>query len=265
MEIDLAGIQSELVRIEREHNVRILYAVESGSRAWGFASRDSDYDVRFIYLHPLEWYLSIREQRDVIEEPISGLLNVSGWDLRKALGLFRKSNPPLLEWLGSPIIYAERYGLAERMRELLKKSFSPLSCLHHYLHMAQGNYREYLRGETVRIKKYFYVLRPILACAWIEKHHTMPPTEFDRLYVDAALSPELTATIEELLRRKQAGDELDMEPRIAVLNDYLGERIAHFSIIAAGMERGDLAVEVLDRLFVDMLREVWQDSSVEKS
>ncbi|MBE0503171.1 MAG: nucleotidyltransferase domain-containing protein [Desulfuromonadales bacterium] len=263
MIVTTEAIHDELARIEREYNVRVLYAVESGSRAWGFASRDSDYDVRFVYLHPLEWYLSINEKRDVIEEPISGLLDVSGWDLRKALGLFRKSNPPLLEWLGSPIVYVERHGLAERMRDLLKRSFSPLSCLHHYMHMAQGNYREYLRGETVRIKKYFYVLRPILACSWIEKHRTMPPTEFAELYADAELSPELTATIEELLRRKLAGEELDTEPRIAVLNDYLDERIGHFSAIATGMERGDLSVEVLDRLFVDMLHEVWQKTARE--
>ena len=252
-------IQQELARIECVHNVRVLYAVESGSRAWGFASRDSDYDVRFIYVHPLEWYLTIDEGRGVIEEPISGLLDISGWDLRKALGLFRKSNPPLLEWLGSPIVYADCHGLADRLRELLRESFSPISCLHHYLHMAEGNYREYLRGETVRIKKYFYVLRPILACAWIEKHRTMPPTEFSQLYADSALPTPLRTTIDELLRRKMSGDEFDLEPRIAILNDFLDERIAHFGAIAADMARGAVAVEKLNCLFIAMLREGWQD------
>lgn len=253
-------IQQELVRIEQEHNVRVLYAVESGSRAWGFASRDSDFDVRFIYLHPLEWYLSIGERRDVIECPISGQLDISGWDLRKALGLFRKSNPPLLEWLGSPIVYQDCFGLADRLRQLMRESFSPLSCLHHYLHMAKGNYRDYLRGETVRVKKYFYVLRPILACAWIEKHRSMPPTEFARLYTDACLPSSLTAIIEGLLLRKMNGDELDMEPRIAILNDYLDEQIEHFGILAAELERGGISYDKLDQLFSEMLRNTWESN-----
>ncbi len=117
-------ILENLTRIESDHNVRILYAVESGSRAWGFASRNSDFDVRFIYIHPPEWYLSIREKRDVIEIPINDDLDISGWDLRKALGLLRKTNPPLLEWLGSPIVYLERYGMAEKMREFVADNFS---------------------------------------------------------------------------------------------------------------------------------------------
>ncbi len=86
-------IKAGLAEIEAQENVRIVYACESGSRAWGFPSSDSDYDVRFIYLHPLEWYLSIEKRRDVIERPITGVLDVNGWDLRKALQLFRKSNP----------------------------------------------------------------------------------------------------------------------------------------------------------------------------
>jgi predicted nucleotidyltransferase len=94
-------ILEELKRIEKEEGVRILYACESGSRAWGFPSKDSDYDVRFIYIRPVDWYVSIYDKRDVIERPISDMLDINGWDLRKALNLFRKSNPPLLEWLKS--------------------------------------------------------------------------------------------------------------------------------------------------------------------
>ena len=255
-------IQQELARIEREHNVCILYAVESGSRAWGFASRDSDYDVRFIYLHPLEWYLSIGKQRDVIECPVSGQLDISGWDLRKALSLFRKSNPPLLEWLGSPTVYLDRLILAERLRNLMRESFSPVSCLYHYLHMAQGNYREYLRSDTVRVKKYFYVLRPILACSWIEKYRTMPPTEFARLYADTKLAPSLCMAIDELLSRKMAGDELEMGPRIAVLNDYLDEQIEYFSTFVAGVARGEVDSVKLDRLFIEMLADAWPNQPI---
>ena len=149
--------------IEREEGVRVLFACESGSRAWGFASPDSDYDVRFVYVQPRDWYLSIGDQRDVIERPIVDLYDVSGWDLRKALRLFRKSNPPMLEWLGSPIVYRERTTAAASLRRIAARSFSPRACAFHYLHMARGNYREYLQADALPLKKYLYVLRPLLA------------------------------------------------------------------------------------------------------
>jgi uncharacterized protein len=98
-------VRDALAQVETERNVRVLFACESGSRAWGFASRDSDYDVRFLYVHRRDWYLSVEDRRDVIERPIADDLDVSGWELRKALRLLRKSNPPLFEWLKSPVVY----------------------------------------------------------------------------------------------------------------------------------------------------------------
>ena len=162
-------IQTRLQDIEREEHVQIFYACEAGSRAWGFPSADSDYDVRFIYLHPRDWYLSVdlEYKRDVIERDIDGPLDVSGWDLRKALSLLLKGNPPLMEWLGSPIVYLERFTVADQMRDLMAQHYSPVASLYHYLHMARGNYRDYLKGPTVWVKKYFYVLRPLLAIRWI--------------------------------------------------------------------------------------------------
>jgi uncharacterized protein len=140
-------ITEYLQRIEVEQDVSILYACESGSRAWGFPSADSDYDIRFVYVHPMEWYLSIQEKRDVLEFPICDNLDFNGWDIRKALRLFHKSNPPLLEWLGSPIVYQEKGDFANRLRELSKSYYSPTSCIYHYLHMAQGNYNELAREK----------------------------------------------------------------------------------------------------------------------
>jgi predicted nucleotidyltransferase len=182
-------IQAAISEIENTECVTVLYACESGSRAWGFASTDSDYDVRFIYLRPPSWYLSVdlEVKRDVIERPITDVLDVSGWDLRKALKLFRKSNPPLLEWLGSPIVYREEYPTASRLRELAKTYCPGTACGYHYLHMAQGNYREYLKGEIVWRKKYFYVLRPLLAIRWLEAGLGVVPTEFGQLVEKVAL------------------------------------------------------------------------------
>ncbi|MCR8631530.1 nucleotidyltransferase domain-containing protein [Paenibacillus radicis (ex Xue et al. 2023)] len=252
-------IKEQLVQIEQEEQITILYACESGSRAWGFPSRDSDYDVRFIYLRKPEWYLSIFDKRDVIERPINDMLDISGWDLRKALNLFRKSNPPLLEWLQSPISYAEKYSAAEKLRGISPFTFSPKSCMYHYLNMARGNYREYLQGEQVKIKKYFYVLRPVLACEWIHRYGEMAPMEFDVL-VDRLIpkDEELWQVVNQLLTRKKADEELDYEPRLNPINHYLEERFHVLEKAAASLSsKGDsFRDSQLDALFREALQEV---------
>jgi uncharacterized protein len=252
-------IQNELLNIEKEEQVRIIYACESGSRAWGFPSRDSDYDVRFLYVRPIEDYLMITEKRDVIERPINDRLDINGWDLKKALRLFRKSNPPLLEWLQSPIRYLEETTVAERIRSFSPLTYSPKSCMSHYLHMAKGNYREYLQQEQVRIKKYFYVLRPVLACGWIGNSGGMPPVEFKVLAKN--LLPEgseLKSLVFRLLERKKAGEELDYEPKLRVINDYLEERIAYYEQALQGVPQAAGGQDrLLDELFRRSLEEVW--------
>ncbi|MCD9020208.1 nucleotidyltransferase domain-containing protein [Cohnella silvisoli] len=252
-------IKQELNRLEQEERIRILYACESGSRAWGFPSQDSDYDVRFIYIRQTDWYLSIFDKRDVIERPISDKLDISGWDLRKALNLFRKSNPPLLEWLQSPILYTEKYSVMEQIRTVSPLTFSPKSCLYHYLNMARVNYRTYLQGERVRIKKYFYVLRPVLACEWIEKYGEMPPMEFNVL-VDRLIPKggDLSLEVQKLLLRKKSGEELDYEPRLNPINDYLEERLRYYAQSVGSMKAGEARLdESLDDLFRSALQEVW--------
>lgn len=251
---------AELKKIEEVENIRILYACESGSRAWGFPSKDSDYDVRFLYVRPVDWYLSIFEKRDVIERPISDMLDINGWDLKKALNLLRKSNPPLLEWLQSPIIYMENHAITAQLRRISLRTFSPKSCVYHYLNMAKGNYREYLKRDQVKIKKYFYVLRPILACEWIEKYNTMPPMAFDQLVAHAIpTESKLKAVIDNLLGRKRVGDEMDYEPRISLINTFLEQKIEYYEQMASGMQTADGGQEQrLDDLFRTVLKEVWE-------
>lgn len=252
-------IQQELERIEREEGVLILYACESGSRAWGFPSTDSDYDVRFIYIRPVEWYLSIFDKRDVIERPISDRLDMSGWDLKKALGLFRKSNPPLLEWLESPIKYKETLGIAQQIRSISPLAFSPKSCMHHYLNMAKGNYRMYLQGGDVKIKKYFYVLRPILACDWIQTYNEMPPMEFE-LLTDRLLDQGsgLKQEIDQLLLRKRSGEEMDVEPKLPIINAFIEEKLHEYDQLAKDKKHQDTDLDQrLDALFRDALVEAW--------
>lgn len=251
-------IIEELKNIEVTYGVKILFACESGSRAWGFPSKDSDYDVRFIYIHPPEWYLSIVEKRDVIELPINNLLDINGWDIRKTLNLFRKSNPPLLEWLKSEIVYYQNFSFVDRLRDISSEVFSPKSCMYHYLSMARGNYREFLQGEKVKIKKYFYVLRPVLACKWIEKYNTMPPILFQELVQDIVPNGKLHSEITNLLERKIKGDELDYEPRINVINEFIEKEIEHINkFINISQSSKENLTEKLDNLFRETLKEVY--------
>ncbi len=222
----LPKIKTKIKEIEKNEKVKILYACESGSRAWGFESQNSDYDVRFIYLRKTEWYLTIQDKRDVIEYPIEDdLYDVSGWDLTKALKLLRKSNPPLMEWFQSPIVYQENKSFTSAFRKLMKDYFSPIGCMYHYLKMAQNNYRAYLRKERVQYKKYLYALRPVLACLWIEKGLGVVPTEFKILYKRLIKDKTLKKDILRLLEIKRKGMEKDSGPRIPSISNFLDREL----------------------------------------
>jgi predicted nucleotidyltransferase len=252
-------IEHRLSTLEKAEEVRILYAVESGSRAWGFPSRDSDYDVRFIYIHPPEWYLSVdlESKRDVIERPLLEAFDFAGWDIRKALKLFAKSNPPLLEWLDSSIVYLDRFDFAERLRVLRSAFFSPQACAYHYLHMAQGNYRTYLRGSTVWLKKYFYVLRPLLAVRWIEQKRGVVPMLFARLLETVNDQPQLLKEIDALLQRKIAGEELEEGPSIPLIQDFINNELSRLEALNVDHSQARIDQDQLNRLFRDLLTVVW--------
>ena len=258
-------IREELSTIESSQDCKILLAVESGSRAWGFESIDSDYDVRFIYIRRPEWYLSVDLdlRRDVIERPISDLLDISGWDIRKALRLFAKSNPPLLEWLNSPIVYLERHKFADVLKALMPDYFSPVSSTYHYLHMAKGNYRDYLKGDTVWLKKYLYALRPVLAVRWIEQARGGVPMEFERLLLTLEGETELVYDIRQLVAAKMSGKELSRGPAIPTISNFLRdevERLTRFNPVETAPKVG---FAPLNRLFQQMLSVVWShDASV---
>ena len=212
-------IIEKLNELETTESVRILHAVESGSRAWGFASPDSDYDVRFIYVRPKEFYLRLDKTRNVIEKQTDAPLDVNGWDLQKALRLLHSSNPTLFEWNNSPIVYKTTDEWAA-VRKEIDGYFIAKAGLYHYLSAASGNYREYLKGDTVRLKKYFYVVRPLLACKWILSRDSPPPMRFTDL-VDAVLEDEMKPIVAGLLRLKTAAPEIGEGRRIDKLNEYI--------------------------------------------
>ncbi|RGH93740.1 nucleotidyltransferase domain-containing protein [Ruminococcus sp. AM27-11LB] len=216
-------IKEQLRRIEDAENIKILLAVESGSRAWGFASPDSDYDVRFVYIRSLEDYLRLDAIRDVIELPIDDVLDINGWDLQKTLRLLHKSNPTLFEWFSSPIVY-KKTEFSDKFCDLMTHYFSSKKTLYHYVSMAEGNYREYLKGDLVKAKKYFYVLRPVLACQWILDRGTPPPMLFSEL-LKTELPVELIDVVNQLLELKMNSPEIKLIKRISEINEYLDESI----------------------------------------
>jgi uncharacterized protein len=244
-------IQRRIDAAEQEHNVKVLYAVESGSRAWGFASPNSDYDVRFIYAHPKDWYVAVdlEEKRDVIEYPIVDEIDISGWDVRKALRLFKKSNPSFVEWLHSSIVYRDDGIFAESARNILASSYSINKGIYHYRSMAKTNYRGYLRKPMVPLKKYFYVLRPLLSILWMEKYRTPAPIEFDTLRQMLEAGSELDLAITDLIERKKQAMEKEIAPAVPVINQFITsqlERLEDYS----GTELGrSFDFRVLNELF----------------
>jgi len=253
-------IQQALLELETSRQIRILYACESGSRAWGFASQDSDWDVRFIYIHRPEWYLTIHPQRDVIEQPMDTGLDLAGWDIRKALMLFRKSNPPMLEWLSSPIVYRQSLYFAQQVRDLLPGYFSPRASMYHYLSMARGNFRDFLQGETVWTKKYFYVLRPVLACKWLEVGLGAVPMEFEKLARTLDLPPDLVDAVDDLLAQKRSGAELSEGPRVPAISNFLESELARLQPQSQDKAEFPPDLEPLNQLFRKTLTEAWAKS-----
>lgn len=200
-------IKKTLTQIEKTHRVKVLYACESGSRGWGFASPDSDYDVRFIYVHQPDWYLALDKKRDVIEKPIDDELDVAGWELSKALRLLRNSNPALIEWLSSPVVYYQDDAFTGEIKALAEQFYSVRKARYHYLSMAKRNTQEHLLAEQVRLKKYFYVLRPVMALCWIAAGKGLPPMAFDSLVAGTITDADVLAEIEELLVLKKSSGE----------------------------------------------------------
>ena len=212
-------IREKLKEIEEKENVRIIMAVESGSRAWGFASPDSDYDVRFVYVRKPEDYFKLEKTRDIIEWQLDDVLDINGWDLKKALQLLHDSNPSIFEWCASPIVYKGSDAF-EEMKKIRADYYSRKKSLYHYWHMANSNYQTYLQGEEVRIKKYFYVIRPLLAAKWVVDKKTQPPMLFSEL-LEAELPVELRGIIDNLLDMKQRMPEMGLAPKIKELDDFI--------------------------------------------
>jgi predicted nucleotidyltransferase len=230
-----AEIQAHLDAIEAEHGLRVLFACESGSRAWGFASPDSDHDVRFIYVRPRDWYLTIAPGRDVVEIPIDDEMDISGWDLRKALSLLRAGNATVIEWFDSPIVYREAQGFADAVRALATASYRRDRSFHHYLAQSAKAYAEALGPEDVRLKKFLYALRAALAASWSLDREGPPPMRLGDLADAQVTDGRVRHRIDELVAAKSGLIESAVYRVPTELVDYLRE--THARLESAGVER----------------------------
>ena len=245
-------ILEELRKIEEKENVKIIMAIESGSRAWGFASPDSDYDVRFIYVRNEKDYLKLEGMRDVIEWQLDEVLDINGWDIKKALQLLHNSNPTVFEWCASPIIYKETEEFTW-LKEILPMYFSEKKSLYHYWHTANSTYRDHLLGERVKIKKYFYVLRPLLAAKWILDKKVAPPMLFDEL-VAAELEEEIRPELNRLLEMKKSLPEMGIGEKVPVIDDYIECMMPKIKALAEGAEDKATEWTALNELFLRMIQ-----------
>jgi predicted nucleotidyltransferase len=258
-----SDVKEEILRrmraAEQEHGVRIVLAVESGSRAWGFESPNSDYDARFIYVHPRDWYLSVNleDQRDVIEYPIVDDIDLNGWDIRKALRLFAKSNPAFAEWIQSPIIYSETTTFASTVRQLLSTVYSCEHGIYHYRSMAKTNYRGYLRADLVPLKKYFYVLRPLLSVQWLERYGSAAPIEFHKLLHLIEGNRPLLDDINALLERKRAAPEMGLEAPVRSIHAFVESELERLETIVPAATQGGTVFPALNDVFRRTLSDVW--------
>lgn len=245
-------IAEKLVEVEQKENVKVLYAVESGSRAWGVESPDSDYDVRFVYVRPKEDYLRLQEKRDVIEWQLDEVLDINGWDLKKTLAAFHKGNATLFEWANSPIVY-KTTAEWKNIYEAGKPYFSKKAALYHYYGTANSTFVQHLQGETVKYKKYIYALRPLLACKYIEERQTLPPVEFRKL-LQQPLPEKLSREIEKMLEIKEKSIEGEQNPRLPVIHRYIEENIVRYERIAKEMADDRKAEwEPLERVFLQVI------------
>jgi uncharacterized protein len=242
-------IEAELQQLASREQIEILYACESGSRAWGFPSPDSDYDVRFIYLRPLSWYLSIEDRPETIDLPVDSLLDINGWDLRKALKLFKGSNSAIYEWIQSPIVYQSHRDLQSELLNLAPKYYASRAGIHHYLNMTINCYRDHLQSDTVKLKKYFYALRPILAAKWIVEYQTFPPMVFGELLKLISDRQDILTEIDRLLTIKATANEATMIPVSHMLNNFIRIEIEACELAVKLIPKHETDLSALNDLF----------------
>jgi predicted nucleotidyltransferase len=241
-------IIDKLSAIEQEHKIKMLFACESGSRGWEFPSPDSDYDVRFIYVRPYRFYLSVQDRKYDLNFPINDELDIYGWDIRKVLQLIKKSNTTPFEWLQSPIIYREVAGFKNDLWTLCQSYFGQRSNIHHYLGIAKGAMDTVANDSEIKIKKLFYVLRPLLAAKWCLEKQGIAPMTIGPLMT--LLPDPFKKQVRELITLKATAAESFVIKINADLKTYLDNEFARISDASAHLKQDHFDASTLDEFFV---------------
>jgi predicted nucleotidyltransferase len=252
--LNASAIKDKILELEGKHRISILFACESGSRAWGFPSPDSDYDARFIYVHPRDWYLSINEKRDVLELPISPELDISGWELRKTLRLLHKRNAVLFEWIQSPIVYMAKENFIKDFGDVSIRYFSPIAVMHHYLSSSKKYYETCISREVVKLKTLFYCLRTSLAALWIARTQEIPPMELYKLLKVAEHENGFIEKVKELVQLKAQKDESYLHPRDPILEAVIKKNLSECESAAPSLPKIISNDEMLNALFLRNLK-----------
>lgn len=249
-------IQKTLSDLAENEQIKILYACESGSRAWGFASPDSDWDVRFIYVNQLNWYLDLEKKSDTIDLMLPLELDLGGWDLQKALRLFASCNLALYEWINSPKLYLINSEFHVKIQSLIPDYFSAIKGMHHYLAMANKNFESHLEGTQIKIKKLFYILRPLLACEWISNKKTMPPTEYQLLLSSSKrLSNDRLDEVLNFMKMKETAAEGFLIDLSEELIQWISNEIDYYKNIARDLPSAkEKDWKPLNQLFIDCVK-----------
>lgn len=250
-------ILDELKNIEREERVRILYAVEGGSRAWGYHTDESDYDVRFIYIREVTAYLDLQETKEVIVKSTQYPIEFSGWDLSKALKLLRKSNPSLLEWLTNENIYREHSAI-EKIRELRDMTFSPARCVKHYNSMVKNNMEKYLKEDIKDLKKWMTIIRPWLAYKWIKEYQTFPPNGTNEMVNSINVNKEIKGTISLMIRSRVNGKEVPLHI-LMYMEEYIREDVLKMDGNLECLHSNDsFQWGEINQTFLNILEDIWE-------
>lgn len=244
-------IQNKLAEIEEVHGLKILFACESGSRGWGFPSPDSDFDVRFIYVKPLHFYLSIMGNDDHLSFPINDELDIYGWDLKKVLKLVGKSNTTPFEWLQSPVIYKEEEGFRNRLWSLCQDYFSKKTNTNHYLGIAKGALATMANKDEIKIKKLFYVLRPLLSAIWCLEKGTIAPMEIVPLM--SLMPADVRVVVEALITQKTTTPEGFVVKIPVELKKYIEEQFERCNIAVNGVTKQSMDSKVLNDFFINTI------------
>jgi uncharacterized protein len=247
-------IKKYLAEIEKDRGIKILLACETGSRAWGFPSPDSDFDVRIIYKHDKDWYLGLTEKKDTIELMLdNNEVDISGWDLRKSLRLLWKSNPPLLERIQSPIIYKVDNEFLNGINSIAKVSYSRIATIFHYLSMAKKCFAEIEEKEQYKLKKFFYALRASVACKWILDRDDIPPIVFPEMLEGLEINIDLNKRIYELIALKATISEAYLHTREIELNDFIQDCIERADNESKNLPASKAKMNDLNSFFIKML------------